>query len=155
MRRLSNMCLVNSLKLSVTGDTAKYLVLTLYRGCTNLPTWPSLFFFHDAHFAQMDICRLGRDFSEVIPQTILYGPIPTYIPLHHLSRRIRVLTSYSIKPEPILACGCTVANEKGCLQSLCSWVAVHKCDTHDCHRDDSGVTTQHNPSNTNSTQVVH
>ena len=66
-------------------------------------------------------------------------------PLHHLSRRIRVLTTYSVKPEPILACGCTVANEQGCLQSLCSWVAVHKCDTHDRHINDSGVTTQHNP----------
>jgi hypothetical protein len=56
-------------KLSVTGDTAKYLVLTLCRGGALFSQDSVNLFCHDAHFAQMAKWRLRQDFSEAIPQT--------------------------------------------------------------------------------------
>jgi hypothetical protein len=56
-------------KLSVTGDTTKYLVLTLCRGGALFPQDSVNLFCHDAHFAQMAKWRLRRDFSKAIPQT--------------------------------------------------------------------------------------
>jgi hypothetical protein len=62
--------LVSSLKLSITGDTAKYLDFTLSRGCTPLPTWPGQSFYLDAHFAQRTGADRGRDLLCVITRTI-------------------------------------------------------------------------------------
>jgi hypothetical protein len=70
-------------KLSVTGDTAKYLVLTLCRGCALFPQDSVSPFCHDAHFAQMAKWRLRRDLSEAIPQTNpdAFHPNNNYQPL--------------------------------------------------------------------------
>ena len=146
MRRLSNRCLVSSLKLSVTGDTAKYLVLTLCRGCTNLPTWPSLLFFHDAHFAQMDRCWLGRDFSEVIPQTFLYGPVPTYIPyiICHVGSGFSQHTLSSQSPYSMWLYGKLMSKVVYYL-FVPGWPSTSAIHTA-VHRHDPGVTTQHKPS---------
>jgi hypothetical protein len=50
MRRFSNIFNTMSLKLSLTGDTAKYLVLTLYRGGALFPQDLVIPFSHEAHF---------------------------------------------------------------------------------------------------------
>jgi hypothetical protein len=79
-------------KLSVTGDTAKYLVLTLCRGCALFPQDSVNPFCHDAHFAQMARWRLRRDLSEAIPHTnsdafhptIHYHPLSVWLSSHNL-----------------------------------------------------------------------
>jgi hypothetical protein len=79
-------------KLSITGDTAKYLVLTLCRGCALFPQDSVNLFCHDAHFAQMAKWRLRWDFSEVIPQTNPdalhptkhYHPLSIWLSSHNL-----------------------------------------------------------------------
>jgi hypothetical protein len=70
-------------KLSVTGDTTKYLVLTLCRGGALFPQDSVKLFCHDAHFAQMAKWRLRWDLSEAIPQTNsdAFHPTNHYHPL--------------------------------------------------------------------------
>ena len=154
MRRSLNSFKFMSLKLSVTGDTAKYLVLTLCRGGALFPQDSVNLFCHDAHFAQMAKWRLRRDLSEVLPRTTR-GTRPTYIPLLLLVTLGWVHTTYLIKTEPIWLVVALEASRLECLQSLCFWVAVHKWDTHGRHRDGSGVTTQHKSILPISTQVFH
>jgi hypothetical protein len=79
-------------KLSVTGDTIKYLVLTLCRGCALFPQDSVNPFCHDDHFAQMAKWRLRWDLSEPIPQTnpdafhpiIHYHPLSVWLSSHNL-----------------------------------------------------------------------
>jgi hypothetical protein len=79
-------------KLSITGDTAKDLVLTLCRGGALFPQDLANLFCHDAHFAQMAKWRLRRDLSEAIPQTspdalhpiIIYHPLSMWLSSHNL-----------------------------------------------------------------------
>jgi hypothetical protein len=70
-------------KLSVTGDTAKYLVLTLCRGGALFPQDSVNLFCHDAHFTQIAKWRLRRDLSEAILQTNpdAFHPTNHYHPL--------------------------------------------------------------------------
>ena len=56
-----------------------------------------------------------------------------------------VLATYSVRAEPICQMAALEASRHERLQSLCSWVAVHKCDTLTDHRHGPWVTTQHNP----------
>jgi hypothetical protein len=53
--------------MSVIGDTAKYLVLTLCRGGAPFPQDLVIPFSHEAHFAQMGRWRLRGDLSKAIP----------------------------------------------------------------------------------------
>jgi hypothetical protein len=71
-------------KLSVTGDMAKYLILTLYRGDALFPQDLVIPFSHEAHFPQMGRWRPRRDLSEAIPQTNPDVLHPTIF-YHHLS----------------------------------------------------------------------
>jgi hypothetical protein len=56
-------------KLSITGDTTKYLVFNPMQRCALFPQDSVNLFCHDAHFAQMAKWRLRRDLSEAIPHT--------------------------------------------------------------------------------------
>jgi hypothetical protein len=83
-------------KLSINGDTAKYLVLTLCRGGALFPQDSVNLFCHDAHFAQMAKWRPRRDLLEAIPQTN-----PDALPNTTLCPSGWVLTTYLVKTEPI------------------------------------------------------
>jgi hypothetical protein len=92
-------------KLSITGDTAKYLFLTLYRGCALFPQDSVNPFFHDAHFARMARWWLSGDLSEAIPQTnpdvfhptIYYHPLSVWLSSHNWIGQDRAH----------MTCGCT------------------------------------------------
>jgi hypothetical protein len=119
MMRFLNNC---HSKLSVTGDTAKYLVLILCRGCGLFPQDSVNPFFHDAHFARMVRWRVRRDLSEAIPQTNPDTLHPTNTTTLCLSSW--VFTASLVKTEPIWLVAALKASWLKRLQSLCSWVAV-------------------------------
>ena len=128
MRRLSTTPMPCRSNIRNRGS-AKYLVSTLSRGSALSP---------------LHSISSRQDLSETIPQTTTdvlpprkhYHPLSVWLSSRNLLRQGRAH----------MPSGCTGSSAtRKCLQSLCSWVAVHKCDTLADHRHGPWVTTQHNP----------
>jgi hypothetical protein len=83
MRRFLNNFNIMSLKLSVTGDTAKYLVLTLYRGGALFPQELVNPFCHETHFASNgQVKTKTRPFISIpLAKPNAFHPINIYHPL--------------------------------------------------------------------------
>jgi hypothetical protein len=77
MRRFLNSFNIMSLKLFVTGDTAKYLVLTLCRGGALFPQDLVNPFFHETHFASNGQVKTKTRPFRSIPSDQT-GRIPSY-----------------------------------------------------------------------------
>ena len=131
MRRLSNRILVSSLKLSVTGDTAKYLVFNSAEVVHfHLKTHPT---------REKDETRfLGREIHPYPPDP--FPPILCYISLSGQQDEPPQLTPSWQSPYTIRLHGKPTKTVKT-YKSLCSRVAVHNPDDP--------------PSNYHSTQVIH
>ena len=94
----------------------------------------------------MDRCRLGYDFSEVIPQAFLNRPVPTYIPyiICHVGSGFSQHTLSSQSPYSIWLYGKLMSKVVYYL-FVPGWPSTSAIHT-SVHRHDPGVTTQHNPS---------
>jgi hypothetical protein len=129
-------------KLSVTGDTAKYLVLTLCRGCALFPqdsvnpflTWCSF-------------CSNGQVNTKTRPfrsnPSDQPGRVPSYNPLPPSVRLAEFSQLNWSRQSPYDLWLHWKLHEWNVSNLFVPGWPSFKWDTHDRHRDGSGVTTQH------------
>jgi hypothetical protein len=143
--------------LSVTGDTAKYLVLTLCRGGALFPQDLVNPFCRETHFASNGQVKTKMRPFRSIPSDQMDAFHPTNI-YHPLSAWLEFLQLSWPRQSPYCHVVALEASRLECLQSLCSWVAVHKWDTPgglEVRRHDPREPLNINQSKATSTQVVH